>query len=144
APPATDPPSSTQRLHCPVAGVSAFVDSWGAPRSGGRSHQGVDMMAARGTPVVAVEAGTVALDNSSLGGISLWLMADAGTHYYYAHLDGWADGLESGQHVEAGDLVGSVGSSGNASAWAPHLHFEQHPGGGQAINPYPLVVSLCR
>lgn len=141
----TAPPAPAgEGMYCPVQGIVAFTDTWGAPRSGGRAHQGVDLMAARGTPVVAIEGGSVRLRTSVLGGITIWLYGAGGTHWYYAHLDGYADGLGSGQQVGAGELLGYVGSSGNASAFAPHLHFEQHPGGGAAINPYPLMVTLCR
>ena len=129
---------------CPIDGFSTFTDTWGAPRSGGRSHQGVDMLAARGTPTVAIESGTIRrMGNGGLGGITVWLTGQSGDEYYYAHLDAWAPGLSVGQSVATGELVGSVGSTGNASYSVPHLHFEFHPGGGSAINPYPLVKGLC-
>ena len=129
---------------CPVDGFSTFTDTWGAPRSGGRSHQGVDMLASRGTPLVAIEAGTIRrMGNGGLGGITIWLTGQSGDEYYYAHMDAWAPGLSVGQSVGAGELVGSVGSTGNASYAVPHLHFEFHPGGGSAVNPYPLVKGLC-
>jgi murein DD-endopeptidase MepM/ murein hydrolase activator NlpD len=129
---------------CPVDGLSSFTDTWGAPRSGGRSHKGVDMLAARGTPVVAVESGTVLrMGNGGLGGITVWMRGTGGDEYYYAHLDDWAPGLSTGQLVSTGELLGYVGSTGNASYSVPHLHFELHPGGGSAVNPYPLVKSLC-
>lgn len=103
------------------------------------------MMAARGTPLVAIETGTVIrTGNGGLGGITLWLSGSVSSdQYYYAHLDAWADGLHQGQQVTAGELVGYVGSTGNASAAYPHLHFEYHPDGGGAVNPYPLAKSLC-
>ncbi len=131
-------------MACPVDGFSTFTDTWGAPRSGGRSHQGVDMLAARGTPTVAIEAGTIRrMGNGGLGGITIWLTGSSGDEYYYAHLDDWAPGLSVGQSVAAGELIGYVGSTGNASYAVPHLHFEFHPGGGSAINPYPLVKGIC-
>jgi murein DD-endopeptidase MepM/ murein hydrolase activator NlpD len=121
-----------------------FTDTWGAARSGGRSHQGVDMIAARGTPAVAVEAGTIAqMSNSSLGGITLWLAGSSGDSFYYAHLDGYALGLSSGQSVGVGEVIAYVGNTGNAQYTVPHLHFEWHPGGGGAVNPYPLAAELC-
>lgn len=139
----TVPPAGSAMV-CPVDGFSTFTDTWGAPRSGGRTHQGVDMLAARGTPTVAIESGTIKrMGNGGLGGITIWLQGDSGDEYYYAHLDDWAPGLSVGQSVSAGELIGSVGSTGNASYAVPHLHFELHPGGGSAINPYPLVKGLC-
>jgi murein DD-endopeptidase MepM/ murein hydrolase activator NlpD len=125
-----------------VAGAAFFSDTWGHPRSGGRSHQGVDMMAAAGTPLAAIYSGTVSLKVNSLGGNTIWLTS-GGDQYYYAHLQSYASGLSSGQSVSEGQIIGTVGSSGNASSAYPHLHFEYHPGGGSAVNPYPLVKSIC-
>jgi murein DD-endopeptidase MepM/ murein hydrolase activator NlpD len=144
SPPATTPPSpSSGGGVCPVAGAVSFTDSWGAPRSGGRSHKGVDMIAARGVPVVAIFSGRVQrTSNSSLGGKSVYFVSDAGDMYYYAHLDDFGD-ISSGQSVPAGYVLGYNGSTGNAPSYLPHLHFEYHPGGGSAVNPYPLVRSLC-
>jgi len=137
------PPSPSGSGTCPVAGAVSFTDSWGAPRSGGRAHKGVDMMAARGVPIVAIFSGTIyRTSNSSLGGLSVYFNSDAGDMYYYAHLDGFGD-ISPGQHVSAGYVIGYNGSTGNAPAHLPHLHFEYHPGGGAAVNPYPLVRSLC-
>jgi murein DD-endopeptidase MepM/ murein hydrolase activator NlpD len=137
-------PSPTSDRACPINGITAFSDTWGAPRSGGRFHQGVDMLAARGTPVVAVGAGTVTrMGNGGLGGITVYLRTSDGDEYYYAHLDSWASGLSAGQSVAAGDLLGTVGTTGNAPAHIPHLHWEYHPGGGGAVNPTPLARELC-
>jgi len=128
---------------CPVAGAVSFSDTWGAPRSGGRSHQGVDMISARGTPIAAIFEGTIKrITNSSLGGKSLWLKAKNGDEFYYGHLDGYGD-ISTGQAVAEGYIIGFNGSTGNAPSWLPHLHFEFHPGGGSAVNPYPLVKSIC-
>lgn len=145
APEPPPPPSGGGGAACPVQGPVSFVDSWGAARSGGRGHQGVDMMAARGTPVAAIYDGTITRtgSGSALGGITIWMRSNAGDSFYYAHLDGIADGISSGVSVTAGQIIGYVGSTGNASAAYPHLHFEYHPGGGGAVNPYPLVRSLC-
>jgi len=126
---------------CPVRGAVAFVDSWGAGRSGGRRHQGVDMMAARGTPVVAPVSGTVQLRSVSLGGLSFFVYGDDGNTYFGTHMDGYEGA--SGRRVSAGEVIGYVGSTGNASAGAPHLHFEVKPGGGASVNPYPWVRAAC-
>jgi peptidoglycan LD-endopeptidase LytH len=144
SPPATaPPPPSGGGGVCPVAGAVSFTDSWGAPRSGGRSHKGVDMIAARGVPVVAIFSGRVQrTSNSSLGGKSVYFVSDAGDMYYYAHLDDFGD-ISSGESVPAGYVLGYNGSTGNAPSYLPHLHFEYHPGGGSAVNPYPLVRGLC-
>lgn len=128
---------------CPVAGSPSFINSWGFPRSGGRRHKGVDMFDPRGTPVVAVVNGTVALRTVNLGGISTYLYGDDGNTYYYTHLDGYPSGLSSGQRVSAGEAVGYLGNTGNARYTSPHLHFEIRPGGGAAVNPYPTVRDAC-
>lgn len=101
------------------------------------------MMALRGTPVAAIYSGTItSLASNSLGGKTIWLSAN-GDKFYYAHLDSHASGLSVGQSVSEGEIIGTVGSTGNASDLYPHLHFEYHPGGGAAVNPYPLVKSIC-
>ncbi|MFP4511708.1 MAG: murein hydrolase activator EnvC family protein [Acidimicrobiales bacterium] len=124
---------------CPVRGASVFTDSWGAPRSGGRTHKGVDMLAEIGTPAVAPVSGTVTHRGNSIGGLSYHLDGDDGNYYYGTHLSEY--GAEG--RVSAGTVIGYVGDSGNA-AGIPHLHFEIHPGGrGNAINPYPTVKAAC-
>lgn len=123
---------------CPVPG-SSFVDSWGAPRSGGRTHQGVDMMAPYGTPIYAATAGSVTQSSSDLGGNQAYVYAPNGDMTFYAHLQGYEGGARS---VSAGELIGYVGDTGNATG-TPHLHFEYHPGGGAAVNPYPYVSAVC-
>jgi murein DD-endopeptidase MepM/ murein hydrolase activator NlpD len=130
----------TGGMFCPVAGPTSFVDSWGAPRSGGRSHQGVDMMAAHGTPQVAIVSGTITYAAyDSLGGNIQYLSGDDGNLYIYIHQ---RENVVTGGHVSAGQVISYVGDTGNA-AGSPHLHFEYHPGGGAAVNPTPLVSSLC-
>jgi murein DD-endopeptidase MepM/ murein hydrolase activator NlpD len=137
------PPPSPSGGTCPVAGAVSFTDSWGDPRSGGRSHQGVDMIAARNTPIVAIYSGRIdRLTDGNLSGLAIWFRADNGDVFFYAHLESFAD-VSDGQSVSQGDVIGYNGSSGNAPAFLPHLHFEWHPGGGSPVNPYPLVRDLC-
>jgi murein DD-endopeptidase MepM/ murein hydrolase activator NlpD len=141
----TVPPVTPADRVCPVDGAVSFSDTGGAPRSGGRTHKGVDMSASRGTPLVAMEAGGIYyLSTSSLGGISVYLRGNSGDIYYYAHLEAWADGLVAGQSVSVGDLLGYVGTTGNSPSWLPHLHLGWKPGGGDWANPYPMVNELCR
>jgi murein DD-endopeptidase MepM/ murein hydrolase activator NlpD len=124
----------------PVGGPHDFIDSWGFPRAEGRSHQGADIFAERGTPLLAVEDGVLArVGNDRLGGIKLWLVGESGTHYYYAHLDGYALGVADGVVVDAGDVVGYVGDTGDAQGTPTHLHFQLHPEGGEPVNPFPLL-----
>jgi murein DD-endopeptidase MepM/ murein hydrolase activator NlpD len=128
---------------CPVAGPSWFVNSWGAPRSGGRTHKGVDMMGPHGTPLVAVASGIVRKSYGSLGGNIVWLYADHGVNYFYAHLDGYPGGLADGQWVQRGQVIGYMGDTGNPAPGAYHLHFGIYPGGITAVNPYPTVAATC-
>jgi murein DD-endopeptidase MepM/ murein hydrolase activator NlpD len=114
---------------------AAYSDTWGAARSGGRSHQGVDMLTHRGNPIFAVVAGSVQFSQNRLGGNAVWLNGANGDRYYYAHLDHYEG---SSRGVSRGEVIGYVGDTGNARG-TPHLHFEVHPGGGAAVNPYPYV-----
>ena len=142
--PPPPPPVVTAGKACPINGATSFSDTWGARRSGGRTHKGVDMMAGRNTPLVAIESGTITrTSNSSLGGISIYLTGDSGSRYYYAHLDHLESGVKGGLKVTVGQQIGFVGSTGNASDWLPHLHFQYAPKGSDWINPYPLVKELC-
>ncbi len=138
APPAIDGKT------CPVDAANSFSDTWGAARSGGRTHKGVDIFAARNARLVAIESGTVTrTSNSSLGGISIYLTGSSGNRYYYAHLEFIADGVGAGTSVGVGDTLGGVGTTGNAPAWLPMLHFQYAPPGSEWVNPYPLAKSLC-
>lgn len=101
------------------------------------------MMAARGTPIVAIYEGHIwRIRTNTLGGLTVWLTALNGDQFYYAHLDSYGD-IAVGQHVAEGYVIGYNGTTGNAPEWLPHLHFQYHPGGGDAVNPYPLVKSIC-
>jgi murein DD-endopeptidase MepM/ murein hydrolase activator NlpD len=132
-------PRAGADIVCPVDGAVSFTDSFGAARSG-HSHQGVDMMAARGVPTVAPVSGVVEHNESSSGGLAWYVHGDDGNTYFGAHLSGYENGTG---WVEAGTVIGYVGSTGNASGGAPHLHFEFHPGGGSAVDPYDLVSAAC-
>ncbi|MEM1335227.1 MAG: M23 family metallopeptidase, partial [Actinomycetota bacterium] len=125
---------------CPMFG-SAYADTWGAPRSGGRKHEGVDMIAPTGVPLYAVTSGVVTFKSNRLGGNAVSLVGDNGNRYYYAHLSAYEG--PSGRRVEAGETIGYNGDTGNARFSTPHLHLQIHPGGGQAVNPYPSVRVAC-
>ncbi len=137
------PPPNSSRV-CPVDGAVTFRDSWGEARSGGRGHAGTDMMAARGTPLVAIEAGYIyQVSWHSAGGLGVLLRGDSGAMWYYAHNEEVADGISTGTSVVAGQLIAYVGSSGNAST--PHLHFGYQPNANWIYeNPYSIVDALCR
>jgi murein DD-endopeptidase MepM/ murein hydrolase activator NlpD len=127
---------------CPVGQPRAFSDDFGAPRPGGRTHQGIDLLAPLGTPVYAAQSGRFEQNYNSLGGTSALVYADNGDFTYYAHMSSYA-GVPSGAHVAAGAMIGHVGNSGDASGGPYHLHFEYHPGGGGAVDPYLLLRAAC-
>lgn len=139
-------------LLIPVSGISAeqLDDSFADGRGGTRVHEAIDIMAPAGTPVVAAADGRIVkLFTSVPGGLTIYQFDPGETlAYYYAHLQGYADGLVEGQEVRRGDVIGYVGSTGNADPSAPHLHFaifmlgpEKNWWQGTAVNPYPLLVS---
>jgi len=125
---------------CPIRGAVSFVDSWGAPRGDTGPHQGVDLMAARGTPDVAVVSGNVVQKDGAISGKGVRLYGDDGNLYYYFHLDAYEG---PPRHVQPGEVVGYVGNTGDASGGPTHTHFEIHPGGGAAVDPYPSVAAVC-
>jgi murein DD-endopeptidase MepM/ murein hydrolase activator NlpD len=125
---------------CPVQGPRSFTNDWGQPRSGGRRHQGTDILSPRGTPVVAVVGGSVRGHNSRLGGISFYLNGNDGNTYFGTHLQSLSGA--SGR-VRQGTVLGYVGNTGNARGGPTHLHFEIHPGGGRPVNPYPTLRAHC-
>ena len=128
----------------PVQGMCDFVDSYGASRSGGRSHEGVDIIAKKGLNIYAVNDGTLTkryVDRvGQLAGNGWRLTTADGTYYFYAHMSAFADGLSVGSTVVAGQIIGYIGASGNAGT--PHLHFEIHPQGGRPINPTQSVIAV--
>ena len=127
-------------LPIPVQGVAqrAITDSWHAPRGGGRKHEGIDIFARRGTPVVSPVTGIVThVGQDRLGGNVVRVLGPGRQMHYFAHLDRFA-GLERWQVVEAGEVLGYVGNTGNARGASPHLHYGIYSASG-AINPYPLL-----
>jgi hypothetical protein len=146
------------RLIFPVLGRATFVDDFGDPRPQG-PHQGIDIVAPRKAIALAAEAGKVKFWSGS--GCMLYLLGASGTKYMYVHLNNdltrgndnrgkcvpgtaYARGLKDGSKVTAGQPVGFVGDSGDADGIHPHLHFEVHPGGGAAIDPYPYLRAAQR
>ncbi len=132
-------PDST--LLVPVADirVSQIADTWGAPRLGGRTHQGQDIFAPRGTPVLSATDGFVTrVADSGLGGKHVFVTGAGGYRYYYAHLDDFAN-ITTGQKVTRGMVLGVVGDTGNAKGTPPHLHFGMYTASG-AQNPLPLLL----
>ena len=142
-----------QQLMLPVVGVQPkqLVDTWGQTRGGGsRHHQAIDIVAARGTPVIAAAPGIVEkLFRSNAGGITLYVRSpDRAWSYYYAHLAGYAPGMVEGKAVRVGETLGFVGDTGNAGTGNTHLHFgiaRMGAGdswyGGEPVNPYPLLAT---
>jgi hypothetical protein len=153
---AAAPGTQTPKLIFPLVGAATYTDDFGDPRAGG-PHEGIDIVAARRSPAVAVEAGTVELwTTSAQAGCMLYLHGRSGTTYLYIHLNNdltthndnrgkcvagtaYAPGLKTGKRVAAGELVGFVGDSGDANGIHPHLHFEVHPNDGAAVDPYPFL-----
>jgi murein DD-endopeptidase MepM/ murein hydrolase activator NlpD len=127
---------------CPVDPPRSYSSSFGAPRVG-HTHQGNDIFAPEGTPIRAPFAGTAEEGYDGLGGIVVHVYGtqNGGDYVYNAHLSRHA-GVD-GQQVQAGDLIGYVGNTGNASGTSPHDHFEYHPGGGSAVDPYPYLNEVC-
>lgn len=136
----TEEPHS--KIKMPVADVTKreIADTWQAPRSGGRLHEGQDIFAPRGTRVLSATNGYVyKIGENSLGGQTVSVISSGGRVYYYAHLDAYAPGLEVGDPVTTRTLLGFVGTTGNAQGTPPHLHFSVYTLGG-AINPLPLIT----
>ena len=126
----------------PMQGRCNFSDTWGQARSGGRTHEGTDVIGAKGLALYAVVDGVIAKTyvGAVNGGNAIRLTAPDGTYFYYAHLDSFAPGIAVGVPVRAGQIIGFSGDSGNAGT--PHLHFEVHPRGGAAVNPYAILKAV--
>lgn len=138
----TEPPDAT--LPIPVHGVlfREIEDSWDAPRSGGRTHKGIDIFARRGTPVYAAANGFVLrTGQSKLGGNFIYTIGAGGVRYYYAHLDAIALGVKYGLPVTSETIIGYIGNTGNASTTPPHLHLGMYVPRKGPQNPYSLLVS---
>ncbi|WP_422506694.1 M23 family metallopeptidase [Stenotrophomonas sp. GZD-301] len=144
------PPAPAGTLLLPVQGIAAtqLQDTFTDARSEGRVHDAIDILAPAGTPVLAVADGTVEkLFDSERGGLTLYQFEPSGRYcYYYAHLQRYADGIVEKKAIKRGEVIGYVGSTGNASPDAPHLHFEIHRLGaerqwwkGESLNPYPVL-----
>lgn len=141
--PAPAPPAGVALAAKPVQAPCTFSDTWGAARSGGRTHLGTDIMARQGQEVYAVQAGQITKvyreATDALAGNGIRLTQADGTFWFYAHMSAVAPGIGVGTQVAAGQLVGWVGRTGNAGV--DHLHLELHPGGGAAVNSYPVIVA---
>ena len=138
----TEEPPRT--LPVPVQGVAmrAVRDTFGAPRPGDRKHQGIDIFAPRGTPVLSTTRGIVArIGENSLGGTVVWVLGPGGDRHYYAHLNSVAD-IKTGQRIVLGDVLGTVGTTGNARGTPPHLHYGVYRRASGAINPFPLLTDM--
>ena len=144
--PANSPSVTLSRF--PVQGQCFFGDTWHAPRGGGRKHVGTDVIANEGKLLYAVTDGEISKQYwdypGALAGNGLRLAQPNGTYFTYLHMSGFAPGLTVGTKVKAGDVIGYVGNTGSSAT--PHLHFEIHPGGGDAINPYSYLKAMddCR
>jgi murein DD-endopeptidase MepM/ murein hydrolase activator NlpD len=137
----------------PVAGARTIDlrDSFDEARGGTRHHEAIDILAPRGTPVVAVDEGKIAkLYTSKQGGLTVYQFDRDDSHaFYYAHLDRYANGLKEGSYLRRGDPIGYVGTTGNAPLNTPHLHFaifelgpEKHWWEGKPVNPYPFLLEV--
>lgn len=127
----------------PVQGLCSFVDTWHAPRGSNRQHLGVDIIAAQGQLLYAATDGVIGKITQDgpgkISGNALRLVKADGTYFFYAHMKSFTEGIVEGSVVKAGQVIGLLGMTGTGS---PHLHFEVHPGGGEAVNPYPVVKAV--
>lgn len=134
--------SPDTRIAMPLEDVSRkeVADTWGAPRGTGRRHEGQDIFAPRGTPILSATNGYIyKIGENNLGGQTVSVISSGGRVYYYAHLDRYAKGIEVGDRVSTRSVLGYVGTTGNAQGTPPHLHFGIYTLTG-AINPLPLLT----
>ncbi|MDX2154802.1 MAG: M23 family metallopeptidase [Bryobacteraceae bacterium] len=135
----TRPPDAVLRMPVEGVRVARVSNTWRAPRPGDRTHEGQDIFARRGTPVRSATAGVVLrIGENRLGGLTVTVLGAGGRLYYYAHLDAYAEGLQTGRAVTPQTVLGYVGNTGNARSTPPHLHFGVYARGA-AINPLPLL-----
>lgn len=120
----------------PIKGAATYAREFNPPK-----HNGVDIFAERGTPILAPDAGAVTFAIDPLGGNVANLKLADGRRYYFAHLERYEG--QSGRIVAAGDVIGYVGNTGNARGTSPHLHFEVHDASGGAVDPYPLLEEVA-
>lgn len=133
---ALGPPVLVDGMMCPLPGA-AYANDYGAPRTG-HTHEGNDMFAPTGTPELAVVSGNVTYGDGGGGGMGAYIAGDDGNRYVYYHLSAY---VGPPRHVNAGEVIGKVGATGDATG--PHLHFEIHPFGGPAIDPHPTLLKIC-
>jgi murein DD-endopeptidase MepM/ murein hydrolase activator NlpD len=137
------PPGATHVF--PVEGGAVFSDDWGGARPGGKTHAGIDLFAATGTPIVAVsDAVLFKVGWNAVGGWRMWLRDRWGNEFYFAHLSAYSPAAREGATVRAGTVLGFVGNTGDAKGGPPQLHFEIHPSGGSAVPPFPYVSAWPR
>lgn len=132
-----------RQLPVPVKGIkpAQLQDTWGAARSNGRRHEGIDIFAKTGTPVVSTTVGVIQkISTGGLGGNAIWVLGPELSRHYYAHLDDFGR-FKVGDRVKMGDKLGTVGDTGNAKGGRPHLHYGIYRANGQATNPYPFLAN---
>jgi peptidoglycan LD-endopeptidase LytH len=136
----TEEPDSRLSMPLPDVAKKQIADTWHAPRGTGRLHEGQDIFAAKGTPILSATSGYVYnIGENNLGGQTVSVIGAGGRVYYYAHLDAYAPGLHVGDPVTRRTVLGFVGTTGNAQGTPPHLHFGIYTSSG-AINPLPLLT----
>jgi murein DD-endopeptidase MepM/ murein hydrolase activator NlpD len=145
--PPTPPRLTAGGYAFPVVGEVTYTNDWGAPRASTGTHVGNDIFGEFGAPAVAVRDGRLTkVGTLDISGNRLWLIDDNGDAYFYAHLSSFANVARNGARVQAGDVLGFIGNTGDAEPTPPHLHFEVHPGGlnEAPVNPFPILKAWQR